>query len=225
MITQSEIEALLETLARDQHVSLGVGPQPQRAWFRARVVAHDSSGGRLILVCFMDRPTDRPFEPGERVVVAATRSDGNELHSAQMHVEYCGGGAQPEVHLRMAGKWQLDEDRRNQERVPLRLRATRARRWLGGAWRDLDAMVVDLSSRGVGVSLDQEVHVGERLSLAIPLNDGSPDLRVTVEVRHVRVDSSAHQWRAGGLFRNLPPTDHERVIRFIFGELRSRARV
>ena len=49
------------------------------------------------------------------------------------------------------------------------------------------------------------------------------DLRITLEVRHVRPDSRTEStWRAGGLFRNLLPADHERVIRFIFAELRSR---
>jgi len=83
--------------------------------------------------------------------------------------------------------------------------------------------VVDLSSRGVGLTLNQEAHVGDRLSLTIPLDEGSPDLRVTLEIRHARPDTRTEStWRAGGLFRNLPPADHERVIRFIFAELRSR---
>jgi len=66
--------------------------------------------------------------------------------------------------------------------------------------------MVDLSSRGVGLSLSREVHVGDRLSLSIPLDAGCPDLRVTLEVRHVRPDIRAGStWRAGGLFRNLLP--------------------
>jgi hypothetical protein len=170
----------------------------------------------------MDRATDRPLEPGERVVIAATRMD-DELHSAPMDVEQSSGGPESVVHLRIAGAWQPEDERRHQVRVPLHVRASRARRWVGGAWRDLDATVVDLSSRGVGLRLDQEVHVGDRLSLVIPLDQGSPDLRVTVEVRHMRPDPKSDQpWRAGGLFRNLAPLDHERVVRFIFAELRSR---
>ena len=83
--------------------------------------------------------------------------------------------------------------------------------------------MVDLSSRGVGLSLSQAVNLGDRLSLAIPLADGGPELRVTVEVRHARQDApDTRACRAGGLFRNLLPADHERVTRFIFAELRSR---
>ena len=105
----------------------------------------------------------------------------------------------------------------------LRLPATRARRWAGGAWRDLEATVVDLSSRGVGLSLSQAVNLGDRLSLAIPLADGGPDLRVTVEVRHARQEPpDTSTWRAGGLFRTLPPADHERVMRFVVAEPHSR---
>jgi c-di-GMP-binding flagellar brake protein YcgR len=147
----------------------------------------------------------------------------DELQSAPMQVEHSSAGPEATVHLRMAGVWQPEDERRNQVRVPLNLRATRARRWAAGAWRDLDATLVDLSSRGVGVSLDQEVQLGDRLSLSLPLGDGQPDLRVTFEVRHVRPHSKPGQaWRAGGLFRTLTPADHERVIRFIFAELRSR---
>jgi hypothetical protein len=221
MISQTELESLLETLTRDQRVNLGVGEAKHRGWFRAQVVSHDAANGRIVLTCFMDRPTDRPLEPGERVVVAATRMD-DELHSAPMDVEFCGDGRHPQVHLRMAGGWHPEDERRNQVRVPLRLRASRARRWMAGAWHDLQATLVDLSSRGIGVSLDHEVQLGVRLSLMVPLNDEYPDLRVTVEVRHVHRDPKSEIWRAGGLFRNLQPAEHERVIRFIFAELRSR---
>ena len=79
-----------------------------------------------------------------------------------------------------------------------------------------------VSSRGVGLKLDREVGLGDRVSLLLPLADGKPELRTTVEIRHVRVDSKGAEWRAGGLFRNLPSADHERVIRCIFAELRSR---
>jgi hypothetical protein len=75
----------------------------------------------------------------------------------------------------------------------------------------------------VGLNLTQQAQVGDRLSLVVPLDDGSPDLRVTLEVRHVRPNARTEgTWRAGGLFRNLALLDHERVIRFIFAELRSR---
>jgi PilZ domain len=221
VITQSELEHLLDQLARDQIVNLGVGDPAARGWFRASVISHDASEGRLVLTCFMDRPTDRPLEPGERVLVAATRIDNAE-QAAPMDVEYCGLGAEPVVHLRIAGAWQPEAERRHQVRVPLELRVTRARKWSAGAWRDLNATVVDLSSRGVGVRVDQAVALGDRLSLMIPLDDGSPDLRITVEVRHVRPDPHAGVWHAGGLFRTLAPGDHERVIRYVFAELRAR---
>jgi hypothetical protein len=221
MISQSELERLFEQLARDQTVNLGVGSPRCRGWFRATVVSHDVSAGRLVLTCYMDRPTDRQLEPGERVVVAATRMDDEE-QAAPMDVEYCGAGRQPEVHLRMAGAWQPESERRHQARVRLNLPVTRARHWSAGAWRDLNATVVDLSSRGVGLRLDQAVRIGDRLSLLIPLADGSPDLRLTIEVRHVR-PAEPGQWHAGGQLRTLAPGDHERVIRFVFAELRARA--
>jgi c-di-GMP-binding flagellar brake protein YcgR len=221
MISQAEIEALLKNLCRDQLVNLGVGEQRSRGWFRARVVSHEATAGRLVLTYDLDRPTDRTLEPGERVVVSAMRLD-DETQCAPMSVEHNTGGRHPTIELLMAGLWQPEEDRRHQARVALRIRANRARRWFGGAWHDLDATVVDLSSRGLGLRLNQEAHVGDRLSLSIPLDAGSPDLRVTLEVRHVRPDSRTEAtWRAGGLFRNLLPADHERVIRFIFAELRT----
>jgi len=222
MISQAEIEHLLKSLCRDQLVNLGVGETGNRGWFRATVVSHESSAGRLVLTYDLDRPTDRAPEPGERVVVSAMRMD-DEAQCAPMTVEHSTGGSHPTIELHMAGLWQPEDDRRHQARVALHIRANRARRWLGGAWHDLDATVVDLSSRGLGLSLSQEAHVGDRLSLSIPLEAGSPDLRVTLEVRHVRPGTRTESiWRAGGLFRNLLPADHERVIRFIFAELRSR---
>jgi hypothetical protein len=222
LISNLELQDLLKTLTRDQLVNLGVGDATRRAWFRAQVVSHDAAAGRLVLTYAMDRPSDRPLEPGDGVIVSATQTD-DAAHSAPMSVEHCSGGPLPRIELRMAGQWQPEDDRRNQARVGLQIRANRARRWVGGAWRDLEATVVDLSSRGVGVTLSQEAHVGDRLSLAIPLDQGSPDLRVTLEIRHVRVDArSDATWRAGGLFRSLLPADHERVMRFIFAELRSR---
>jgi hypothetical protein len=222
MISQTEIETWLKTLCRDQLVNLGVGEAGNRGWFRARVVAHEAAAGRVVLTYDMDRPTDRTLEPGERVIVSAMRMD-DEGRSAPMSVEHSTGGPHPTIELHIAGVWQPEADRRHQARVALQIRAHRARRWVGGAWHDLDATVVDLSSRGVGLSLGQEAHVGDRLSLSVPLDEGSPDLRVTLEVRHVRPDTRKEAaWRAGGLFRNLLPADHERVIRFIFAELRTR---
>ena len=38
-----------------------------------------------------------------------------------------------------------------------------------------------------------------------------------------RSDLKTGEYRAGGLYRTLAPGDHERVIRYIFGELRSRS--
>jgi c-di-GMP-binding flagellar brake protein YcgR len=222
MISQSELEDLLKTLSRDQQVNLGVGAENKRGWFRAQVVSHDAAAGRLVITYTMDRPTDRALEPGEGVTVSAMRMD-DEAQSAPMSVEHSSAGPHPTVELRMAGLWQPEDDRRHQARVMVQIRPNRARRWVGGAWRELEATVVDLSSRGIGLTLNQEAHVGDRLSLAVPLDPGSPDLRVTLEVRHVRADMrAAAMWRAGGLFRNLLPADHERVIRFIFAELRSR---
>ncbi len=222
MISQAEIENLLKSLCRDQLVNLGVGDGLNRGWFRARVVSHEAAAGRLVLTYVMDRPTDRVLEPGERVVVSAMRMY-DEAQCAPMSVEHSSGGPQPTIELQIAGLWQPEDDRRHQARVALQIRANRARRWYGGAWHDMEATVVDLSSRGVGLSLNQEAHIGDRLSLSIPLDEGSPDLRATLEVRHVRPDTRTEStWRAGGLFRNLLPADHERVIRFIFAELRTR---
>src|ERR1700694_1198741 len=227
VITQAELEASLETLARGQDINVGVGDVDHRGWFRAKVISHDAATGSLVVTCFMDRPSDRPLEPGERVIVAATRMDNPQ--AAPMDVEHCSSGPEPTVELRMAGSWKHEDERRHRVRVLLEIRATRARRWVGGAWRDLEATLSDLSSRGVGLSLDHEVNVGDRLSIAAPLGDGSPDLRTTIEVRYVHLHPQseagaggavAPSWHAGGPFRNMSPVDHERVIRFLFAELR-----
>lgn len=224
MLNQSELEALFDTLARDQIVNLGVGDPAHRGWFRAQVIAHDAASGRLTLTCFMDRPTDRPLEPGERVVVAAIRGDEG-MQAAPMDVENFRVGPEPEVQLRIAGTWQPEDERRHQARVNVQIAVSRARRWSQGAWREIGAEVVDLSSRGLGLRLEQPAQLGDRLSLSVPLNDGEPALRVTIELRHVRADANTGHWRAGGLFKTLAPLDHERVVRFVFGELRSRQRL
>jgi PilZ domain len=230
MITQAELEASLEALARGQDVNVGVGDAENRGWFRGEVISHDARAGRLVITCFMDRLGDTPLEPGERVIVAATRMDNPQ--AAPMSVEYCTSGPEPTVELRMAGVWQHEDERRNRVRIRLSIRATRARQWLGGAWRDLDATLTDISSRGVGLSLAREVHIDDRLSIAAPLGDGTVDLRATIEVRyahlHTEVDPhsglSREYWHTGGPFRNMSPPDHERVIRFLFAELRSLTR-
>jgi len=227
MITQAELEASLETLASGQDLNIGVGDADHRGWFRGRVISHDVPTGRLVVTCFMDRLSDQPLEPGERVIVAATRMD--DPQAAPMDVEYCSTGPEPTVELRMAGIWQHEDERRNRVRVRLEIHATRARLWVGGAWRDLDATLTDLSSRGVGLSLTREVRIGDRLSLAAPLDGDGPDLRATIEVRYVHlhpaVDTEGtlapEYWHAGGPFRNMSPPDHERVVRFLFAELRA----
>jgi hypothetical protein len=226
MITQAELEASLETLANGQDVNVGIGGIDHRGWFRAKVISHDSAAGRLVVTCFMDRPSDRPLEPGERVIVAATRL-GDQL-AAPMDVEYCTSGPEATIELRMAGTWQPEAERRSRGRVPLAIHASRARRWVGGAWRDLEATLSDLSLRGVGLNLDHEVHVGDRLSIVAPLGDGNADLRATIEIRyaHAEADDGVRppSWHAGGPFRNMSPDDHEMVIRFLFAELRAARR-
>jgi hypothetical protein len=227
MITQAELEASLEALAGGQTINIGVGDVDHRGWFRATVVSHDATAGRLVVTCFMDRPSDRPLEPGERVVVAATRMD--DAQAAPMTVELCSSGPEPTVELRMTGAWEHEDDRRNRVRVRLKIRATRARQWVSGAWHDLEATLSDLSSRGVGLSLDHEVRVGDRLSIAAPLGNDGVDLRATIEVRYVHLHPQApangdvlqQSWHAGGPFRNMSPADHERVVRFLFAELRA----
>jgi c-di-GMP-binding flagellar brake protein YcgR len=147
------------------------------------------------------------------------------MQAAPMDVEFFRAGAQSEVQLRIAGTWQPEDERRHQARVAVQIAASRARRWSEGAWREISAEIVDLSSRGIGLSLEQPAQVGDRLSLSVPLNDGGPELRVTIELRHVRPDAKSGHWRAGGLFKSLAPRDHERVVRFVFAELRSRQRL
>jgi hypothetical protein len=116
-----------------------------------------------------------------------------------------------------------EEDRRGQARVAVRLRPSRARRWSGGAWHEIGAEIVDLSSRGLGLRVDAPLRLGDRVSLTLSLGHGEPDLRVTVEVRHIRADADV--WRAGGLFKALPPAEHERVVGFVMRELHARQRL
>ena len=89
----------------------------------------------------------------------------------------------------------------------------RARHWTRGAWQDLSVQLTDLGSRGLGLIVSREVQRGDRLSLEFSPGDGGPDLRVTLEIRHVRPDA-AH-WRAGGLFRTLTPVDHQRIVNIL----------
>jgi hypothetical protein len=221
MLTQAELEALLESLSRNQLVNLGRGSSARaRAWFRCQVESHDVASGRIVLTCFVDRPTDRPIEPGERVVLAAVRSD-NDQYLAPMRVEDSSGGTTPRLSLLMAGKWQPEHERREQTRIDFNAPVQRARRWTRGAWHDIAATFTDISSRGIGLITDQQLQLGERLSLTFPLGPDDPPMRVTIEVRHIRPDDTGpNRWRAGGQFRMLPPEDHERIVRFIFAEMR-----
>ena len=140
-----------------------------------------------------------------------------------MDVEHCHDGVAATVRLRIAGSWQPEDERRHQVRVPVQIEPQLARRWSAGAWREVQARVDDISSRGIGLRLHEQVRLGDRLSLALSLNDGQPNVRLTIEVRHVHMQTnSAVPWRAGGLFRTLSPGDHERIVRFVFAELRSR---
>jgi c-di-GMP-binding flagellar brake protein YcgR len=125
-------------------------------------------------------------------------------------------------HVRMTGKWEREEERRDQARIAFNAEVKRGRVWALGAWVDLPLTMTDLSSRGIGVLVAREVKHGDRLSLVFPLDDG-PDMRVTLEIRHVRAEGHPPtRWRAGGQFRMLAPADHERIVRFIFAELRNR---
>lgn len=222
MITQAELESLLESLASQQKITIGAGDAARPDWFRAEVTSHDTTSGLLIVTCFMDRSTDRPFEPGERVLVSASRK-AEQLQCAPMDVEHSTGGPVATLRLRIAGSWQPEDERRHQVRVPVQIAPRIARRWTAGAWREVQARVYDISSRGVGLHLKGEVRIGDRVSLSLPLDDGQPELRLTVEVRHMHHNPGAPlPWRAGGLFRTLSPVDHERIVRFVFAELRSR---
>jgi c-di-GMP-binding flagellar brake protein YcgR len=216
MLNQSELDALLAALPPDLLVSIGVGAANDRRWFRCKVHTHDAERGRLELTCFLDRPNDRPLEPGERVVLSARRSDAQQ-YAVPTRVESSSGGPNPRIVLRMAGKWRPEDERREQARIPFEAEIKRARHWTRGSWHEVGATLADLGSRGIGVLLDREVRIGDRLSLVFPLGDG-PDMRVTLEVRHVRPEEG--RWRTGGLFRALPPAEHERIVRYIFAEMR-----
>jgi hypothetical protein len=117
-----------------------------------------------------------------------------------------------------------EDERRHQARVGVRLPVSRARRWSAGAWREIQATIVDLSSRGIGLRVDQPVQVGERLSLAFALSEGDPEVRVTLELRHVRWDAQSGQSHAGGLFRALGQPEHQQVAAFVADQLRARGR-
>jgi hypothetical protein len=71
------------------------------------------------------------------------------------------------------------------------------------------------------MQLDQEVRHGDRVSLSFDLGDGGPELRVMVELRHVRPGSRRGEavWRTGGLFRTLSADDHARIARVVAGQL------
>ena len=71
MISQAELENLLNNLCRDQLVNLGVGDAVNRGWFRAQVVAHEAATGRLVLTYVMDQA----YTSGRRDLLAEFRRD------------------------------------------------------------------------------------------------------------------------------------------------------
>ena len=106
--------------------------------------------------------------------------------------------------------------------MPFRREAVRARRWTLGAWVEVGATLTDLSARGVGLLLKGEARQGERLSLDFNLDDGGPDIRTMLELRHVHAQGSPPtRWRAGGQFRTISPDDHQRVVRVVDAQLRA----
>lgn len=92
-----------------------------------------------------------------------------------------------------------------------------------GGWLDLRADVCDLSANGLGLSLDREVALDERVSLSLELPDGQGLLRARLVIRHAAQAQQDRRWQAGGEFQAIAADDQERLIRFVFARLRAQA--
>lgn len=203
-----------------QFVSIGVGTTHARVWFRAEVVDRDDTRTRFHLRCALDRSSDRSLQAGGQVLLLARQGTDQRLFSAPMQVESTElGELDALVRLRRVGHWTPENERREQVRLRERRPAEHLRCWRNGAWQALAGDIVDLSSRGIGLELRGPVRVGERVALLLRVDD-QPPVRLTIEMRHVHQDAEHGTWRGGGLFRNLSPADHERIVRHIFAELR-----
>jgi PilZ domain len=222
LVTDAEIERALDALPEGHRVSLGVRDRPA-GWFRGQVRQHDPEHGHLVLTCFFDGTGDEsPVRSGVDTLVCTQRLDG-EFYAARMRVLAAGPGAEASVALRQIGPWGTDIERRHQARVRVSLPATEARLRRAGNWFDLGAEVRDLSVNGLGLSLDREVSLGERVSLGLDLSDGRGPLRARLVVRHAAQVPLDGRWMAGGEFQTITPDDQERLIRFVFARLRARA--
>jgi hypothetical protein len=219
-LTHEELQKALSTLPAGQWVSLEMG-QRRAEWFRGQVHQHDPQDGWVVLTCFRDRPSDGPVRNGEDTLLCTRRLDG-AFYSALMRVEEAGSGAEPTIALRQVGPWSPDRERRHHVRVPVWIPAFEARRRSGAEWQKIGAVVRDVSTGGLGLSLDRPVEVGDRLSLALKLPDGHDVLRSRLEIRHAGMGPIGGQWQVGGVLLGSLPEDQERIIRFVFAERRAR---
>jgi PilZ domain len=220
LVTNAELERALDILPEGQRVSLGLGDWPA-GWFRGQVRQHDPEQGHLILTCYLESADDdRPVRSGADTLVCTQRSDG-EFYAAPMRVLAAEAGAEPSVALCQVGPWGTDAERRHEARVHLYLPAAEARLRRSGDWLDLAADVRDLSANGLGLSLDREVAMGERVSLALELPDGQGVMRARLVIRHAARAQEDGRWQAGGEFQAIAPDDQERLIRFVFARLRA----
>jgi hypothetical protein len=138
-----------------------------------------------------------------------------------MRVLAAGSGPEPAIALRQIGPWATDVERRHEARLRVSLPAREARLRHAGSWVDVGADVRDLSANGLGLSLDREVSVGDRVLLSFELSDGRGLLRARLVIHHAAHVPLDGRWLAGGEFQALAADDQERLIRFVFARLRA----
>jgi PilZ domain len=217
LLSDTELERALDTLPKGHRVSLALGGR-STGWYRGEVRQHDPEQGRLVLTCFLDGGAVRA---GAETLVCTQRFDG-DFYAARMRVIAAGVGDEPAIALRQLSPWSWDLERRHDARVLVWLPAAQARYRRGAHWENLGAIVRDLSTSGLGLSLDRELELGTRISVALELPDGQGILRTRLEVRHAMQTPLAGRWLAGGEFHGLSPDHQERIIRYVFARQRVR---
>jgi c-di-GMP-binding flagellar brake protein YcgR len=156
------------------------------------------------------------------------RPTASGLYCTRVLVEHTATESVPLLRVRVVGAWARSQ-RREAVRIPVAIRPRIAAKLTGNARKPLRLGVINLSAGGVQVRSQDELRVGDRLALALPLMGFEEELEVEARVKrvaqHTRDGVTSKLWDAGCEFEGLAHRTSERIVQFIFAEQRAQARL